>query len=288
MNAITNRAYEFLADEELRSCSTIPDEDCTDVPKNFVLNIVNGSLTKLAEKLISPNLTLPWILQLLGAPAMLIGMLVPIKDAGSLLPQLFVAGSIRTRPKRKFFWVFAALVQSICWMIAGVLIFTTDHAYISWLVAILLLCFSLASGVASVALKDVTGKTIPKGNRGQMLSYRSTFGGSLAIAASVTLIFFISDADDKAVFAGLFLLAAALWLVAALVFAFIDEASGSTQGGRNAQDELKAGLALLKKQTDFRNFLLVRALLMAIPLLTPFYVILSGTNDNSIENLGVV
>jgi hypothetical protein len=41
-----------------------------------------------------------------------------------------------------------------------------------------LAAFSAASGVGSVAFKDVLAKTIPKGRRGRLLGFRATVGGS--------------------------------------------------------------------------------------------------------------
>src|SRR5690242_348103 len=96
MAKLDERFYDFLIEEdEPRACKAIPEEACTNLPFNFTLNVTNGTITKLAEKIISPNLTLAWIMQFFGASAALIGAIVPVKDAGSLLPQLFVSGKIR-------------------------------------------------------------------------------------------------------------------------------------------------------------------------------------------------
>ncbi|MEC8574214.1 MAG: MFS transporter, partial [Pseudomonadota bacterium] len=47
--------------------------------------------TKLADGLIDPKLVLAWLLNAIGAPGFLIGILVPVREAGSLLPQLALA-----------------------------------------------------------------------------------------------------------------------------------------------------------------------------------------------------
>ncbi len=277
MTQLTERFYEYLTeDAEERACSTIPDEDCHHVLKNFSLNVANGTLSKLAEKLISPNLTLPWIFSFLSAPAFLIGMLVPIKDAGSLLPQLFVSGKIRAKPIRKNYWAVAALVQGLCQLASAFLLYQFPDSQTSYLLAGLLLIFSLASGVGSVAFKDVSAKTVPKGQRGQMLSYRSTFGGVLALIAGVLLIFVLHEQASVSVYAGLFALAGLLWLGAAFLFYQIEELPGATKGGRSPVEEIKNAGQLLKKDVNFRNFIITRALLMAIPLSQPFYVVISS------------
>lgn len=282
MAALKERFYDYLTEEdEPRACKAIPEEACTNVPKNFTLNIANGTLTKLAEKIISPNLTLAWIMDFFGASSAMIGALVPIKDAGSLLPQLAVSGKIRSFAVRKYFWAVSALVQGLCWLAAAGHIFYGDEKTIPIVLLILLAVFSVASGVASVAYKDVIAKTIPKNTRGQMLSYRSTFGGILSLIAGVVLVFFIQEEADKSIYGFLFLFASLLWFVAAILFFMIIEEKGATDGGRNPLQEVKAGVKLIKEETNFRNFLFTRALLMAVPLLQPFYVLVAKDIDDT-------
>jgi len=273
----SEKFYEFLTeDTDARVCKSIPDDQCTHLPKNFTLNVFNGSLTKLAEKLISPGLTLPWILSFIGAPIFFIGMLVPIKDIGSLLPQLFVSGQIRKKEKRKPYWVGAGLVQGASLLISAVILaFIENQIFISYALVFLLLIFSIASGVGSISFKDVTGKTVPKGKRGQMLSYRSTFGEALALIAGGSLVFFLKGEDSKWLYVGLFTIASLLWIAASVMFSFIQEIPGSTEGGRTPLEEIKTGASLLRKEKSYRNFIITRALLMAIPLLDPFFILVA-------------
>lgn len=89
MNRPLEEVYDFLTEvNEPQACKTLPAGYGHHVAKNFFPNVSNGSVSKLAEKIIRPGHTLPRILNFLEAPAALIGALVFIKDAGSLLPQL--------------------------------------------------------------------------------------------------------------------------------------------------------------------------------------------------------
>ena len=272
MSLFFKRFYRFLVKIEPQK-NTLSKEAFENVGRNFTLNVGNGTLTKLAEKIISPNLTLPWIMSSLGASAGIIGALVPVKDAGSLLPQLAVSGKIRNFQIRKKFWVMAAMLQAVCWLAAGLLLLFTSVSFISIILLGLLAIFSIASGVASVAYKDVTAKTIPKKIRGQMLSYRATFGGVLGLIAGAVLIFVIKENKNTAIYAYMFFTASLLWFLAALLFLAIQEEKEEAKQARNFFEEVKEGISLIKKDTGFRNFLFTRALLMAIPLLQPFYVL---------------
>jgi hypothetical protein len=266
--------YEVVVGEEdERSCEAIPDEACREVPGNFVLNALNGASTKLAEQLASPGLVLPWMLGAVGAPASLVGLLVPVRRAGSLLPQLAVAGRIRAYARRKWFWVGAGVVQAVALvaMIPPLLLLPPLPAGLAVLAA--LAVFAVSSGVGSVAFKDVLAKTIPRGRRGRLLGVRATVGGLLAVGAAGALRFTMAQEESLLPYVILLASAAGLWLLGSLFFAAIQEVEGATEGGRNALEEARAGFHLLKAEPAFTRFVLARAFLLAAQLAAPFYAL---------------
>lgn len=267
--------YRILSgdDSDERACEAIPDSACTELPRNYVLNVVNGTASKLAEQIAGPNLVIPWLLAAVGVPATLVGFLMPIKQAGSLLPQLFVAGTIRQFARRKWIWSGAGLVQavSLCLVAASAVVLPPAAAGVA--VLGLMLLFSSASGTASVAFQDVTAKTVPKGQRGHMLGNRATLGGLLAVVAGGALQLGMGNDAGPLLFAGLVLAGALLWLLAATAFALIVEQRGATQGGRNLWDQLRSGAHLLGEQPGFRRFVYARVVLMVVEVSMPFYVL---------------
>ena len=64
------------------------------------------------DQVVSAGTVLPWLLAALGAPVGLIGLLVPIRESGSLLPQAALAPIIQQRSQRKWVWVAGAAVQA--------------------------------------------------------------------------------------------------------------------------------------------------------------------------------
>ena len=77
----------LVGDEDGRVCKDIPDSACTCLPGNFFRQLGAMALTKLGDALASPKTTLAWTLGALGAPAWMVGLLVPIRESGSMLPQ---------------------------------------------------------------------------------------------------------------------------------------------------------------------------------------------------------
>lgn len=267
--------YRILSgdDSDERSCEAIPESECTEVPRNYLLNVANGAATKLAEQLAGPNLVLPWLLGALGSPVFLVGLLMPTKQAGSLLPQLAVAARIRALARRKWVWVAAGSVQALCLlsMIAAALYLPAYPAGVA--IVVLLAAFSVASGSGSVAFQDVMGKTIPKGHRGRLLANRAAIGGVLTLLAGLALRYWVGGSSSLLPHLGLLLVAAALWSVGAVVFAAIYEVPGATSGGRNTLDEARAGVHLLGEISGFRRFLAARCALLSIELATPFFAL---------------
>jgi len=178
----TRRLYRWLTDgdAEARACEAIPDEACEHVPRSFVLNAANGAVTKLAEQLASPGLVLAWLLETIAAPVAMVGWLEPVRQGGSLLPQLTVSAQIRARPVRTWFWVGAGVAQAAALALIAVAALTLVGAAGGLAVLGLLALFSVASGIGSVAFSDVVGKTIPKGKRGQLLALAGAGGAWLA------------------------------------------------------------------------------------------------------------
>ena len=272
-----------------RACQEITARDCHEMRRNFHLNVCNGASSKLAEQLAGPNLILPWLLQLLGAPIWMFGFLLPIKQTFSLLPQMVVAGQIRRLSLRKWVWSCSGGVQAGCLlaMIPAALWLSPIGAGLTLLC--LLVVFSTASGSASVAFQDVLGKTIKKGHRGRLLAQRAFFGGILTSAAGLILNRLQQDQQDLLPALLLLFVAALLWLLAALFFALLREEPGATQGGRSALAETGAGLDYYRRYPGYRDFLKVRSLLLPIELTTPFLVLhASQLLQLTIQDIGML
>lgn len=287
---LAGKAYELITDDgELRVCEQISESACKETPFNFFKNISSGALSKLAEQLVSPGTTLPWILSALGVPNAFSGALVPIKDAGSLLPQLFVSAKIRSFPLRKWFWVIPAWIQALALLGMAFTVLKMEGETAGWLILMFLALFSCCSGVASIAFKDVAAKTIPKGKRGQMLGLRATLGGLFTLLAGGIILADLPEINDRNPLFLLVLSGSVLWIISGLIFSLITEEKGATSGGRTPAAEIKTAWKFWKEDANLRKFIISRGLLMAIPLAQPFFVILGREEIGSeVSHLGIM
>lgn len=281
-----DRAYRLIANEEdARVCTDIPESACREVPRNFFLILGSNVLTKLGDLLISPKTVLAWLLSAIGAPA-LVAWLVPIREAGSMIPQMVIGAWVRRKPVRKWFWTLGSFGQSASVLaMAASVWFLEGYAAGSGVVGALVL-FSLARGFCSISMKDVQGKCIPKKRRGRLSGLASTIGGSATVV--LTLVLFWDRGDPGVLFYTLLLLlAAGLWIVAGLLFASVDEHEGETGGGGNALGEAVKSLSLLRDDAPFRHFVITRSLLLCSALASPYFVVLAQKNTDSGWLLGV-
>ncbi|SDO13401.1 MFS transporter [Vreelandella arcis] len=291
-DASESRIYEWLTgDEDSRMCDDIPDSACHEQPRNFMLHLWAALGNKLADELSSARLVLPWLMGIIGAPVWMVGLLVPIRESGALLPQIFVAGFIRLKPQRKWVWVTGACLQALAALLLAALALWSSGTLGGSLVLLALVMLSLARGLSSIATKDVMGKTIAKRRRGTLMGWSGSVAGAATLAAGGVLML-MGDSQGNAMLAALLGVAALGWIVNGACAAGIEETSGAVEGGENAWDSIKLGLSLLKEDHTFVHFNVARALLLSSALALPYLALLgqqqSGTQLGGLGLLVVV
>ncbi|MGR2739572.1 MFS transporter [Billgrantia sp. Q4P2] len=284
-----SRLYEWLTgDEDSRMCRDIADEACQEQPRNFFLHLFAALGNKLADELSSARLVLPWLLGVIGAPLWMVGLLVPIRESGALLPQLFVAGFIRLKPQRKWVWVAGGCLQALAAAMLALLALFGQGGLGGALVLVTLVALSLARGLSSIATKDVLGKTIAKRRRGNLMGWSGSVAGAVTLAAGGALMLF-EDRPGELALAVLLGIAAFGWALNALCAARIKETPGAVEGGENAWSSIKLGLRLLRDDRDFLHFNLSRALLLASALALPYVALLGQQQSGTkLGGLGVL
>lgn len=278
---IDNIYNKIVDEEDARVCKAIDESACKVVPGNFFLTLISYFFNKLADFFANTKVILPWIMESLSVPLYLIGFLVPIRESGSLIPQLVIAAYIRTIPVRKWIWSLGAFLQAISIFSIGLTTAFLEGEVAGLTIIGLLIIFSLARGLSSVAAKDVLGKTIPKTRRGIINGYSASLAGLLTVLlGSYFLVnnekpFGPQDFGVLLAFAGIF------WIIAAISYLRIKEFPGETDGGGNAAVVAFKKLSLLKTDKSFRLFVITRALFLCSVLSAPFYVIIAQKNSES-------
>lgn len=282
-------AYDRITgDEDARVCKDIPDSACKHLPLNFFAYLFANVFTKIADELSSARLILPWLLGAVGAPAAFVGFMVPIREAGVLIPQLAVAAYVRRLTIRKFVWILGALLSAVALTLMAFGTVAFEGSAAGWTVLAMVSLYSLARGLCSVSAKDVLGKTVSKTRRGALMGYSAAVAGITTLGIGGLIEYYGRDDPGPSFFMGLLMLAAAFWLVAIAIFQAIREEPGSTEGGGNAFSVAIQSLAILKDDLKFRQFVIGRSLLLSAALAPPFYVLLAQQRGTGLAGLGLL
>lgn len=282
------RIYALIVeDDEARVCKDIPDSACRVVPHNFMTIVASSALTKLGDALASPKTVLAWLLGFVGAPVVYTGLLVPIRESGSMLPQLLLGDLVRRLSVRKWVWVAGSVVQCGAVAAMGIAAWLLSGGVAGAAVVGALVVFSLARAFCSIASKDVMGKTVPKTRRGRLQGLATATSGALTVAFGLYMLLREGEATPG-FYAALLLGAGGLWLAAALLFATVREEPGATGGGVSGFSAAFGRLGLLRSDAAFRRFVITRALLLCSALSAPYYVTLAQEHAGaSARSLGL-
>lgn len=271
MSRPVTEAYEDITGSE----DDVRDREA----RNGLRHMVSLSMTKVADGLIDPKLVLSWLAGALGAPAALTGLLVPIREAGALLPQILMAGWVQSMAHRKWVWVGGSLGQGASAAAIVIIALTMEG-----LAAGLALCAALAAlavsrAACSVSYKDILGKTVEKTRRGAVTGVAgSTASIAVLIFAGLLLSGLLRDVTPVIVAIGL---AAVLWVAAATLFSRLEEQASEDT------DDVSVDFTPLKEDRQFRLFIAVRGLLTVTALAPPYFVLLGG-GQSALQGLGAL
>ena len=228
--------------------------------------ITSLSASKLADLLISAKTTLPALLIAAGAPAWMVGWLVPIRESGALLPQAPLGVLLRRLPARHRIWRLGMIVQilSVLGIAASALVL--NGAMAGWCMLAALVLLSLGRSACSLTMKDIQADIADKGERGRLLGIASTVSGTLTLCIAVPLTFFGDELGNN-IAAGITIVAAGSFTIGLLVLY-------SNHTCVETNDDGASGFSWQFDNTVYR-FILVRGLFVHSALLAPYFMIQS-------------
>lgn len=251
--------------------------------RNGLRFIAGLSITKVSDGLIDPKLVLAWLMTALGAPGALAAALVPIREAGALLPQVFYAALVDRTRQRKWIWTAGAVGQGVSAFGIAAVGLMLEGTAAGLAICGLLALLAISRAACSVSTKDVLGRTIEKRRRGAVTG----MAGSVAsIAVVIFALLLVSGLlQDKGPVLVAIALAGLFWIAAAAVFSTIEEPEAELDGGGG----LPPVFTVLKEDADLRRFIFVRGLLVSTALAPPWIVVLSGEGgENLLSRLGAL
>lgn len=242
-------------------------------PRNWLIHVVTLTFTKVADGLIDPKLVLAWLLNALGAPGAFIGAVVPVREAGALLPQLALTRWVETRRRRKTIWSLGSALQGLAALGMAASAVLLDGWIAGLAVVACLAGLAVARAICSLSHKDAVARTIRKTRRGSVGGTAASLGSAAVLAFGGALAGGLIPLAPWAIGAAL-AVAGGLWIGAAGMFLLLSETGRDPQPAAGSAAERFTGP--LRRDPQFRRFVAVRALLTATALAPPFLVMLSS------------
>ncbi|MCV2885154.1 MFS transporter [Aestuariibacter sp. AA17] len=242
----------------------------------FVRLLIISSMTKLADLLVSPKTTLPWLITATGAPSWLIPMLVPVKESGSLLPQWILRTTlVHQFENRMTFWRIGMAVQGIGIVSLVLSVFWSDPMWLSVIWILLLFAIAFGRSICSLTMKDIQGSNVEKGRRGRLVGAASSISGALTIVTSLALLWF-GDKDNVLAVKLLIVSGGALFL-----FAMLPSLAMQTRidDAKESSPRLREIFAVVSENQALRSLIISRSLLLHSALVLPFIVALSASTE---------
>lgn len=255
-----------------------------DDKRNARVIVASLTLTKAGDSVVDAKAVLPFLLAAGGAPAFLTGLLVPIRESGSLLPQAALAPLVQRIQRRRLAWSGGSIGQAAAIVGMAVAAAFADGWALGLGIVGCLAVFALARSVSSIAFKDVMGRAVPKGSRGRVTGRATSAAGAIALTLGVGLRL-IGDQSGRGVFVALLCGAALAWTLAALLFAGVEEEPETDQATQEVPPSRP--WRLLREDARFRRFVVARTLLLASALSPPYLVALAvQETQSSLGSLG--
>ena len=131
------------------------------VAANGLRQVAAQSLQSAGEQVVNAKTVLPWLASTLSVPPVFLGLLVPIRESGSMLPQVAMTSYLRRLRHRKYAWALGAVGQGLAAMAMGLVAATARGWVAGTMLLGALVVFALARSLCSLASKDVLGRTVP-------------------------------------------------------------------------------------------------------------------------------
>ena len=249
--------------------------------------IVALVLSKSTDILLSAKTTLPTLLNTLGAPTWMLGLLVPLRESGSLLPQALMSGWLMSKNSRRLPWVVSMLTQAF---FIAIMIFVpllvlplfmdqASRGYalsIGLLVLVALTGLSLARAMTSLTMKDIQAGHLDKGKRGNVVGIASTAAGVLSLLFGAFTL--LSGKMDEQVILIIAVLCIVAMLVSVLTLKNLETKVEGVCCGEDNTITKNLSAAKIKSYIDTFSgqlglFILVRSCFVHTALIAPFYIV---------------
>ncbi len=243
------------------------------------MGIVHGISFSFAMAFSEPFSILPIFLESFGISKVTIGLLISIIKAGSALPQLFVANSLRTIKSGKPILFAAIWTRWLAWGLIAVSVFLWGGSHptlVLFIFVMMLFIYSFAGGVANVPFFNMIAKAIPPERRGTFFGVRQFLGGLSAVGAGflVRVILNIPSLEFPRNYGYLFLATFILLTFGYIALSLFREPEHRVDDvNRKERVSLKTAFRYMRDYPSLRRIILSQVASQGIFVSMPFFIL---------------
>lgn len=250
---------------------------------NFRALIVDGSFFSIGVAFLESNTIFPALISQLTSNSVLIGLMSTMRNAGYLLPQLFVAGYAERLPLKKPLLRINGIVSRLSVLVMAVMaLFVAERDPALALAGLIAAnaVFALSDGIGGVPWIDMTAKVVQSNRRGRLFGVMQFVGGSGAFLAGFLIRQIL--ASESVLFPRNYGILLSLGFVfLCLSFAgtmLVREEPGPVRTGSTFRSYLRRLPEAWRSSRLFQRMMFTRMLYAFLYLSLPFYAIFARQN----------
>ncbi len=247
--------------------------------RNYVGLAWHGTFLAAATALGQPTTILPAYVALLGGSPLVVGAMLSVLLAGSVVPELLFAHIVEGSPRKRPYLLLAVFSRAGAWLLLGALTWLMSSGKGVWPLVVLFLLlglFAIGGSLGSVAYTDVFGRSIAPGMRGRFYASRQFLGSLAALAVTYLAGLWLSGRGGTASgFALLFLGAGLLMLLAGGGFMLVRETPVPRQQQSPLGQYLGRIPAVWREDPALRTLVWIENVASLHLMLLPFYMLLA-------------
>lgn len=248
------------------------------VKRNFYLNVFDGAIFSFAMSFVSLQTVFPVLIKKVSGSDFAIGLIPVIWAAGFNFPQIFIANYVRKIGLKKPLMLKTALGQRLPWFFISILVFFfIEDMHPNIALISILIGLGLAAVGGSLNLPgwfDLISKLTPVQLRGRLFAYRSVVGAVLGVAGGAVVIVVLNSFEYPENFGILFLITFIVMMISYVFLLFIKEDNPNLPQELFSHSQFYRRLfSILRKERNFRNFLISDSLMMLANMSHAFFAV---------------
>ena len=248
------------------------------VKRNFYLNLFDGALFSLAMSFVSLQTVFPVLIKKISGSDFAIGLIPVIWAGGFNFPQILIANYVRKIGYKKSFMLKTALGQRLPWLFIAVLVYFFIERLNPNIASVLILS-SLGFAAIGGSLNlpgwfDLISKLTHVNLRGRLFAYRSVVGAILGVIGGTIVIIILNTFPYPKNFGILFFLTFIVMMMSYVFLLFLKEETPNPSPLLFGHKEyVKRLFSILKKEKNFRNFLVSDSLMILANICSAFFAV---------------